>query len=169
MAGARALPAWSKVAILLQYQSALFPKPRGDAMTASAAASGCNRIVVVEDNDVTREGLAAILRQHGFEAVVASNGQEALDLLQAGPRPDLILLDMLMPVLDGWDFLKRVQQQGPQPPVPIIIATAIIQSREWVTNLGCQGLLYKPFETGQLLDEVRRCLTHRALRCAGRS
>jgi CheY-like chemotaxis protein len=116
------------------------------------------RIVVVEDNDVTREGLAAVLRQHGFEAAVACNGQEALDLLQAGPRPHLILLDMLMPVLDGWDFLKRVRKQGPHPSVPIIVATAIIPSREWVNSLGCQGVLHKPIETGQLLDEVRRCL-----------
>src|SRR5437868_13909160 len=73
-------------------------------------------LLVVEDDDVTREGLAIALRQAGYAVVPAANGLEALNALRAGPRPEAILLDMLLPVLDGWHFLKRLGVEGPQPP-----------------------------------------------------
>jgi CheY-like chemotaxis protein len=116
------------------------------------------RILVVEDNDVSREGLAVVLRQQGYEAVLAANGHEALDLLHAGPRPDLIILDMLMPVLDGWHFLQRWRRQEPQLPIPILVCTGSILTREWANDHHCQGFLRKPIETELPLEEVQRCL-----------
>ena len=115
-------------------------------------------LLVVEDNDVAREGLVVILRQQGYRVLPAANGEEALEHLRAGPRPDLILLDMLMPVLDGWHFLGRLQREGPRPPVPVLITTGTILTREWAEAHACQGFLRKPVETGPLLQEVRRCL-----------
>jgi CheY-like chemotaxis protein len=121
------------------------------------------RLLVVEDNEVAREGLAAVLRPAGYEVILASNGQEALNVLATGPAPDLILLDMLLPVLDGWQFLNLTRSQG-RPP-PIIVTTGTILTPEWARDYGCQGFLRKPIDADALLEEVRRCLdSDRALR-----
>jgi CheY-like chemotaxis protein len=119
-------------------------------------------ILLVEDNEVVREGLAALLWGNGYRVVTAADGEQALGRLRWGPRPDLILLDMLMPVLDGWHFLARLKAGGPRPPVPVVVTTSTILSREWAQDHGCQGFLKKPFEAEQLLDEVRLCLEGRA-------
>jgi CheY-like chemotaxis protein len=115
-------------------------------------------VLVVEDNEVAREGLAAALGQAGYRVVQAKNGLEALELLWAGSTPDLILLDMLMPVLDGWKFLGRWRLDGPQPHVPVLVTTGTILTREWARDNGCRGFLRKPIDTEDLLAEVRRCL-----------
>jgi CheY-like chemotaxis protein len=120
-------------------------------------ASACPTLLVVEDDDVAREALAAVLRRAGYRVVPAANGEEALAALRAGPAPDLILLDMLMPVLDGWHFLDHFRQEAAQPPVVVTTATTIL-SREWAQDHGCAGLLHKPVEADELLHEVRRCL-----------
>jgi two-component system chemotaxis response regulator CheY len=112
-------------------------------------------ILVVEDNDICREGLAIVLRHEGYEVIAVRDGQEALNVLRAGPAPELILLDMLMPVLDGWSFLQEMAQY---PPIPIIITTGTILTPEWAACHGCFGFLRKPIETDDLLAEVKRCL-----------
>jgi two-component system chemotaxis response regulator CheY len=115
-------------------------------------------LLVVEDNDVARKWLGVVLRGEGYRVVPARDGQEALNLLRADSRPDLILLDMLMPVLDGWQFLGRLRQEKPEWPVPIIIMTGTILTREWAEANGCQGFLGKPLKAEPLLEEIRRCL-----------
>jgi CheY-like chemotaxis protein len=112
----------------------------------------------VEDNEVTREWLAILLRGEGYRVVPVRNGQEALDYLGANPAPDLILLDMLMPVLDGWHFLEQLRKGGQSPPAPILITTATIITREWASSHGCAGCLRKPLDAEAVLDEVRRGL-----------
>jgi len=115
-------------------------------------------ILVVEDNDAAREGVTAVLEGAGYQVVPATDGQEALNLLRSGPAPGLILLDMLLPVLDGWLFLERLQREGPQPRPPIVITTGTILTREWAKDKGCAGFIRKPVQPEALLDEVRRCL-----------
>jgi CheY-like chemotaxis protein len=116
------------------------------------------KILVVEDDAVTREGLGVILERAGYEVALSANGHEALALLASGPPPDLILLDVFMPVMDGWQFLDRLKRQAP-PPIPVVVATAAaILTREWALDHGCKGFLRKPFEADELLAEVRRCL-----------
>jgi two-component system, chemotaxis family, chemotaxis protein CheY len=110
-------------------------------------------ILIVEDNDICREEWTNILCTEGYEVVPLRHGQEALDYLQNNPAPDLILLDMLLPVLDGWHFLKRLPK-----PVPIIITTGTVLTREWAASYGCAGCLRKPIEAVDLLAEVRCCL-----------
>jgi CheY-like chemotaxis protein len=133
----------------------------GHAMSSATPPSAfapSRRVLVVEDNAIAREGLAVVLRRAGYEVVTATNGQEAIDLLGAGPRPDLILLDMLMPVLDGWHFLGLLRGRGPAPPVPVVVTTGTILTREWAAANGCAGFLHKPIDAEALLEEVRRCL-----------
>jgi CheY-like chemotaxis protein len=121
------------------------------------AAPAHRTLLVVEDNDVCREGLAVVLRRAGYRVIPATNGEEALRLLGDGAPPDLILLDMLMPVLDGWRFLEWLQRRGHRPPV-IVVTGAGVLSREWAEAHGCAGFLRKPVETDDLLAVVWRCL-----------
>jgi len=120
--------------------------------------AGRARVLVVEDNEVAREGLAVVLGGAGYEVALAANGQEALDLLRAGPAFDLILLDMLMPVLDGWRFPARLVREGTRARAPIVVATGANLTLEWARDHGCQGFLKKPIDSEPLLAEVRRCL-----------
>jgi CheY-like chemotaxis protein len=79
-------------------------------------------------------------------------------MLDARPAPDLILLDMLMPELDGWHFLDWFQ--GPAGgAVPVVVMTGTILTREWAATHGCAGFLKKPFDAAQLVAEVRRVLS----------
>jgi CheY-like chemotaxis protein len=115
-------------------------------------------LLVVEDNEVARMGLAAVLRRHGYAVVLAANGQEALHYLAGNPAPDLILLDMLMPVLDGWRFLEQLKQSGRLGTTPIVVTTGTVLTREWAGDHGCAGFVKKPIDVDPLLEEIRRCL-----------
>ena len=114
-------------------------------------------LLVVEDDSITREGLALILCREGFAVVMAANGEEALDCLRKNPDTDLILLDMLMPVLDGWHFLKCLKKMK-KAAIPVIVTTGTILTREWARDNGCAGYVRKPIEIDALLEEIRRCL-----------
>lgn len=114
-------------------------------------------LLIVEDNTITRLGLNGILRRQGYEVVLASNGEEALGLLR-GLRIDLILLDMQMPVLDGWGFLKRFSVKGKSPVPTIIVTSSTCVTREWADGHGCSGFVRKPFDPETMLEEVQRCL-----------
>ncbi len=114
-------------------------------------------LLVVEDDPIVREGLNVILRRAGYEVVLAANGEEALASLRR-QHPDLILLDMLMPILDGWHFLEQLQAENPSQSIPILVVTATILSREWAADHGCCGFIRKPVEPADMLIEVRRCL-----------
>jgi len=121
------------------------------------AADSAKVVLVVEDSAVAREGLAAILRREGYDVTTASDGRVALDLLAAGLRPGVVLLDMLMPVLDGWRLLELLKGvPGGSPPV--IVTTGTILTREWAESNGCAGFIKKPIEEEALLAELRRVL-----------
>jgi CheY-like chemotaxis protein len=114
-------------------------------------------LLIVEDDTIAREGLGLILRQEGYDVIPASNGEEALAYLRSAPRPDLILLDMLMPVLDGWHFLQQIHAKGITT-TPIIVVTATVLTRQWAEDHGCSGFIRKPIDPDTLLWEIRRCL-----------
>lgn len=115
-------------------------------------------LLVVEDNEIAREGVAAVLRREGCAAVLAVDGEQALACLRSGPVPDLILLDMMMPRVDGWKLLGELRKDPALAAVPTVVMTGLsIASREWAESLGAVGVLHKPLETEALLREVRRC------------
>jgi CheY-like chemotaxis protein len=126
---------------------------------ASEEAAPAKRILVVEDNDVSREGTVVVLRGAGYTVDAASNGREALLRMKAGVLPDLILLDMMMPEQDGWDFLRERRGDPAFAAVPVVITTGLgIAGLDWALALGAAGLIRKPIETDELLKEVaRRC------------
>jgi CheY-like chemotaxis protein len=115
------------------------------------------RILVVEDNEAAREGLAFVLRREGFDVPLAADGQQALDLLRVGPHPDLIILDLVLPVLDGWQVLHRLRDEM-HSAVPVLVTTGTVLPPPWAERHECEGFLRKPVEAGLLLEEIRRCL-----------
>jgi CheY-like chemotaxis protein len=115
-------------------------------------------LLVVEDNEGVREGLVLLLRRDGYAVEAVGDGWQALERLRNGSPPDLILLDMMTPVLDGWRFLERRRQEAPLAAVPVIITTALgVASPEWAASLGAADCLRKPFEVEDLVQAVRRC------------
>jgi CheY-like chemotaxis protein len=121
----------------------------------SSAAHAPRASLVVEDNEVIRDGLAAILRRQDYAVALAANGQAALDYLKDNASPALIALDTLMPVLDGWAFLQPRQRLPTSASVPVLITTATILTREWASDHGYAGLIHKPIDAGELLGELR--------------
>jgi CheY-like chemotaxis protein len=87
-------------------------------------------VLVVEDDSETREVMAIILRQDGYTVLAVEDGRRALDYLQTEVRPAAIVLDMLLPVLDGWRLLQELQRLPELAALPIVIATATVLSRE---------------------------------------
>lgn len=119
------------------------------------------RVLVVDDERDVRDLVARVLRAVGYLVDEASDGQEALDHLQ-GERPDLVLLDLMMPGLDGWAVLDWLET-APQPP-PVVVLT-VRDDREAFTRAtakGAVGFLSKPFRFGDVLSACRRVLESRS-------
>src|SRR5437868_15402942 len=112
--------------------------------------SDTKNILLVEDNVVAREGLAVVLRRAGHEVALAENGLEALNYLRDKPTPQVILLDMHLPVLDGWHFLEKVSGVPVDPKPAIVLTTGNpLIGRDWAVAHGC-GLVRKPIEPDAL-------------------
>jgi DNA-binding response OmpR family regulator len=92
-----------------------------------------------------------ILEFEGYSVVQAGNGAEGLALMEQ-VQPSLILLDMRMPVLDGWGFARRLRERGSGP--PIVVMTAAQDARRWAQEIGAAGYVAKPFEVDDLLATV---------------
>jgi len=123
-----------------------------------SAMDAAKTLLVVDDNEITRAGLASVLRAEGYTVVLAGSGQEALEYLQTQEAPGLILLDMIMKDMDGWGLLKRMRADPAFADIPVLIITALgIANEEWARSLGACGFLRKPFDTPDLLAVVRRC------------
>jgi two-component system phosphate regulon response regulator PhoB len=115
-------------------------------------------ILIVEDDEVARQGLAAILRTEGYATLVAADGKEGMDYCRRQPRPDLILLDMLMGEYDGWYFLRGWKADPTLLGIPVVIMTVGVTTREWAESHGCAGFVQKPINVNELLAEVLRLL-----------
>ncbi len=115
-------------------------------------------ILVVDDVSAVRKVLAALLRRNGYRVVLAADGEEALGRLSCGPAPDLILMDVVMPDLDGWRALEYLRR-GPHRLIPVVIITGSELDPVWATEHGADGFLAKPLDEATLLAEIRRCLS----------
>jgi CheY-like chemotaxis protein len=112
------------------------------------------RILVVDDDDDTRKCVAAVLEGEGYAATMARNGREALDALQRGAQPDLVLLDLMMPVMNGWDLLAAMERAPNLAALPVVLFTAagdpIVQ-----TDVK-RPTLRKPIDLDLLLEVVEK-------------
>jgi two-component system chemotaxis response regulator CheY len=108
-------------------------------------------ILVVEDDPEILNTVAAILELEGYTVERASNGEEGLRAVER-TRPGLVLLDMRMPVLDGWGFVSALKQRGIR--LPILVMTAAHDARRWASEIDAEGYLAKPFELIDLLNAV---------------
>src|ERR1700704_5886937 len=114
-------------------------------------------LLVVDDNEITREAMGTLLRREGYSVVLVASGHEALQYLRTASRPDLILLDMLMEDMDGWGFLTAMRADPAMAGIPVLIITGLgIANDEWATSLGACGFLGKPFDVPHLLATVRQ-------------
>ena len=117
------------------------------------------KILLVEDNEMNRDMLSRRLMRNGFEVVMAIDGEQAVALAQS-ELPDLILMDMSLPVIDGWEATRRVKAAEVTSNIPIIALTAHAMSgdREKTLNAGCDDYDTKPIEMPRLLGKINALL-----------
>ncbi|HWN70917.1 MAG TPA: response regulator [Haliangium sp.] len=116
-----------------------------------------NFVLVVEDDRDVREAILEVLEDNAYRAVAASNGQEGLETLRAAAgKPCLILLDLMMPVMDGWGF--RAAQKGDTElgSIPVVVLTAHASAPQTAQDMEAAGFLKKPVRLDALLDTVQR-------------
>jgi CheY-like chemotaxis protein len=110
-------------------------------------------VLIVEDDEDLRDMMAQMLTIEGFTAATVSNGREALDYLHGPTKPYVILLDLMMPVMDGWEFRRRQQADPELAPVPVIVLSALDPVR--AAPVDAAAVLKKPLDFDRLLELVR--------------
>jgi len=115
-----------------------------------------HRVLIVEDDGDCRVAVAEVLESRGYSVTVAEDGQVALDRLRGGLDPCVILLDLMMPVKDGWQF--RLEQLGDEAlmAIPLIVMSGIGRVREKAQQLGVQDYLEKPVSPDHLFTLLDR-------------
>jgi CheY-like chemotaxis protein len=113
------------------------------------------KILLVEDNEMNRDMLSRRLLRKGYEVVMAVDGEQAVAMAQS-EKPDLILMDMSLPVIDGWEATRRVKAAETFSHIPIIALTAHAMSgdRERALDAGCDDYDTKPIEMPRLLEKI---------------
>jgi len=123
------------------------------------------RVMVVEDEPENRLFIGLMLRTEGYDVVEAEDGPAAFELLQReSGRPDLILLDVMMPGLNGWQVFERLRQDARWAAIPVVMLTALAQRAdvERAVELGVDGYLTKPFEPVDLIHTIEETLSDAA-------
>jgi CheY-like chemotaxis protein len=114
-------------------------------------------VLIVEDDAELRDMMAQLLTLEGFVAATVANGREALEYLRQGDRPDIILLDLMMPVMDGWEFRRKQQSDPALAAVPVVVLSALDHRR--AAEVDAVAFLKKPLDFDRLLELVRQyCL-----------
>ncbi len=121
------------------------------------------KILLVEDNEMNRDMLSRRLERRGYQVVIAVDGQQGVEAALAEP-PDLILMDMSLPVLDGWEATRRLKAEARTRAIPIIALTAhaMAGDREKALEAGCDDYDTKPIELPRLLGKIDALLRKEA-------
>ncbi|MGQ9523361.1 MAG: response regulator [Armatimonadota bacterium] len=117
------------------------------------------RILLVEDEPENQLVIGLILKTEGYSVITVDRGDAALEAAER-EKPDLVLLDVMMPEVNGFDVLARLRQNPATASIPVILLTALAQERdvERAVNAGVNGFVAKPFEPGELISCVRSAL-----------
>ncbi len=117
------------------------------------------KILLVEDNEMNRDMLSRRLDRKGFQVVIAVDGQSGVEMAQS-ETPDLILMDMSLPILDGWEATRRLKADAATQRIPVIALTAHAMSsdREKALEAGCDDYDTKPVELPRLLSKIEALL-----------
>ena len=121
------------------------------------------KILLVEDNEMNRDMLSRRLIRKGFEVVMALDGQQAVEAA-AAQNPDLILMDMSLPVIDGWEATRRIKAAAGTSTIPVIALTAhaMADDRDKALAAGCDDYDTKPVDLPRLLDKINGLLARQA-------
>lgn len=113
------------------------------------------RVLLVEDNEMNRDMLSRRLARKGYDVLIAVDGQQGLDLAASG-NPDIILMDMSLPVIDGWEATRRLKADPALQAIPVIALTAhaMAGDREQALGAGCDDYDTKPIELPRLLEKI---------------
>lgn len=114
-------------------------------------------ILVVEDDAATRDAVALVLEDEGYSVTGVANGQEALHHLRQAAPPNLILLDLMMPVMNGWEFRQQQTQDPALQAIPVLVISADRAVPQKAAALGAKDYLLKPIDLEELLQAVQRC------------
>ena len=117
------------------------------------------KILLVEDNELNRDMLSRRLARNGFEIVIAIDGQQGVTMASE-QKPDLILMDLSLPVIDGWEATRRIKADPATSAIPVIALTAhaLVEDREKAMAAGCDDFDTKPVELPRLIEKIRSFL-----------
>jgi CheY-like chemotaxis protein len=116
-------------------------------------ANECARaVLVVEDDEDVRDAIRSLIEDEGYSVVEARNGREAFDVLAAGPRPCVILLDLMMPVMDGWQLLEVLHRHDDLAALPVVVLSAARDTGQPFPNV--RRYLKKPVPLDALIGAV---------------
>ena len=121
------------------------------------------KILLVEDNEMNRDMLSRRLARKGYEVVIAVDGQQGIEMARS-ETPDLILMDMSLPVVDGWEATRQLKSAPETQTIPVIALTAhaMAGDREKAVEAGCNDYDIKPIELPRLLKKIEALLGGKA-------
>jgi CheY-like chemotaxis protein len=123
------------------------------------------KVLVVDDDPFIRSLLAAWLQEAGYWVVTAADGQQALERVRE-VRPDIILLDLTMPRLDGYGVVDWLRQRPETRGLPILVVSADVRAHQKLAGLRVEGILSKPFDLDEVLDRVEEYVPRQAVKAA---
>jgi CheY-like chemotaxis protein len=125
----------------------------------SPAPHAAGHVLIIEDEQDLRETTAELLDLAGYRVDCAANGEEALTHLRKGPLPRLILLDLMMPVMNGWQFRQQQLRDPVLAPIPVVVVSALGSFDSYAPMLDSAKYLVKPVAVDELLTTVARYLS----------
>ena len=120
------------------------------------AAQPSKCVLLVDDNFVTREAMSQVLGCDGYRVTTAANGADAIRRLTGPEKPNVILLDLNMPVMDGPTFRQRQREDQDLAGIPVVVLSSDGDGAEKATSMGAETFLQKPVDTARLLDIIHR-------------
>jgi two-component system cell cycle response regulator DivK len=128
------------------------------------------KVLLVEDNEMNRDMLSRRLARRGFDVLMAVDGEQGVQMAKT-EMPDLILMDMSLPVLDGWGATRQIKAEASTQSIPLIALTAhaMAGDRDKALQAGCDDYDTKPIELPRLLDKMDRLLNEKRLNVKSRS